>query len=152
MEIREYRREDCRQMTSLFYDTVHAVNAADYTEEELNAWADGKVDYAAWDASFQAHYTLTAQERGILIGFGDIDQTGYLDRLYVHKDYQGKGVASALCDKLERHFPVERLVTHASITALPFFQKRGYRVVKEQKVERKGILLTNYICERSARV
>ena len=37
MEIREYRPEDCREMAALFYDTVHEVNAADYTKEQLDA-------------------------------------------------------------------------------------------------------------------
>ena len=31
-----------------------------------------------------------------------MDADGYLDRLYVHKDYQGRGVATALCDALEQ--------------------------------------------------
>ena len=56
-------------------------------------------------------------------------------------------IASKLCDQLERSVkgPV---VTHASITARPFFEKRGYQVVKEQQVERQGILLTNFVMRR----
>lgn len=44
MTIRKYRPEDCAEMAKLFYDTVHTVNAADYTEPQLNAWATGEVD------------------------------------------------------------------------------------------------------------
>lgn len=29
-----------------------------------------------------------------------------------------------------------------------FFERRGYRVVKRQEVERQGVLLTNYIMEK----
>ena len=57
---------------------------------------------------------------------------------------QGRGVASALCDAL----PAAR-ITHASITARPFFERRGWHVVKEQQVERRGVLLTNFVMERS---
>ena len=32
-----------------------------------------------------------------------------------------------------------------SITARPFFERRGYRVVREQQVERQGIMLTNFV-------
>ena len=79
------------------------------------------------------------------MGFGDIDSnTGYLDRLYVHKDHQGMGIATALCDRLEAS-AAGLLVTHASITARPFFEKRGYKLVKEQQIERQGIFLTNYV-------
>ena len=38
--------------------------------------------------------------------------------------------------------------THASITAKPFFEKRGYRVIREQQVERQGVALTNFVMER----
>ncbi len=49
---------------------------------------------------------------------------------------------------LEKAFDVDKISTQASITAKYFFEKRGYKVVKEQKVERKGVLLTNYVMER----
>ena len=84
----------------------------------------------------------------IVIGFADMDRSGYLDRLYVHKDHQRQGVASALCDRLEKEIEADRYLTHASITARPFFEKRGYKTVREQQVERNGVLLTNYVMER----
>ena len=40
------------------------------------------------------------------------------------------------------------ITTYASITAKSFFEKRGYKVIKEQHVERKGVLLTNYLMEK----
>lgn len=48
----------------------------------------------------QEHFSLVAIEAGMIVGFGDIDSTGYVDRLYVHKDYQRKGIATAICDML----------------------------------------------------
>ena len=146
MMIRKYQPSDCPRLAELFYQTVHEVNKQDYTKEQLNAWASGKVDLDAWNRSFLEHYTLIAVEEGEILGFGDIDKTGYLDHLYVHKDHQREGIASGLCDKLEAHVP-GNIRTHASITARPFFQKRGYKVIKEQQVERQGILLTNFVME-----
>lgn len=147
MEIREYRPEDCAELTRLFYDTVHTVNRKDYTPAQLDAWADGTPDLERWNRSLQEHFSLVALEGEKIIGFGDMDSTGYLDRLYVHKDYQGKGVATALCDRLEQAVD-GTIVTHASITARPFFEGRGYVMVKAQQVERKGILLRNFVMEK----
>lgn len=148
MQIRPYRPADLAEMAALFYDTVHTVNAADYTPRQLDAWATGQVDLDAWDASLRAHLSLVAEEDGRIIGFGDLDApSGYLDRLYVHKDYQRQGVASALCDRLEAAAE-GRVYTHASITARPFFEKRGYCVQKQQQVERRGELLTNFVMEK----
>ena len=89
MQLRRYKQSDCRELAELFYNTVHTVNAADYNNEQLNAWATGHVDLEAWNKSLLEHYSIVAVDNGIIVGFGDIDQTGYLDRLYVHADYQG---------------------------------------------------------------
>lgn len=149
MWIRRYEPEDLGQVTALFYDTVHAVNAADYAPEQLDAWADGAPDLDRWNGSLLAHHSLVAVEgRDLIVGFGDIDGTGYLDRLYVHKDRQGLGIATALCDRLERAVDAPVLTTHASITARPFFEGRGYRVLREQRVERHGVRMTNYVMEK----
>lgn len=147
MKIRIYRPEDAGETARLFYDTVHAVNARDYSEKQLNVWAPPERDLAEWNRSFLAHYSLVAWEEERIVGFGDLDRTGYLDRLYVHKDRQGRGIATAICDLLEAEAP-GAVVTYASITARPFFEKRGYRVLREQQVWRQGISLTNFVMEK----
>ena len=191
MYLRKYHPSDCAALAALFYETIHSVNARDYPQEQLDAWAEGHVDLDAWNESFLSHNTYVAVQEcdgaddidsrtpdsagtapgktggnanSLIIGFGDMDDTGYLDRLYVHKDYQGRGVATAICDRLEEDFCLSRgrllqnsavqkrkndtFTTHASITARPFFEKRGYTVVKAQKVVRKGISIRNYIMRK----
>ena len=143
MFIREYQSSDCEDLTKLFYNTVHTVNAKDYTEEQLDAWATGQVDLNKWDQSLREHYSIVAVENEMLVSFGDIDESGYLDHLFVHADYQGKGIGTMICNRLEQAVS-GNIITHASITARPFFEKRGYRVVKEQQVERQGVFLTNF--------
>ena len=148
MKLRLYESGDCPALARLFYDTVHTVNGRDYTPEQLAAWADGQVDLSAWDTSFLAHHTLVAEEDGVVLGFADMDSSGYLDRLYVHKDHQGQGVASALCDALEDACSAAVFTTHASLTARPFFEGRGYRVLRRQTVIRHGVALDNYVIEK----
>ena len=58
--IRKYEASDCAEIIKLFYNTVHRVNARDYTEEQLNVWATGKEDCAKWDMSFKEHYSYVA--------------------------------------------------------------------------------------------
>ena len=141
--LRPYRSEDCPVLAELFYQTVHGVCHRDYTPEQLDAWADGQVDLAAWDLSFQVHTTLVAEWDGVIAGFADLRQDGYLDRLYVHKDYQGRGIATTLLDALPG-----ATLTHASLTARPFLERRGWQVVREQQVERHGVKLTNFVMMR----
>lgn len=144
MLIRPYQPADCRELANLFYNTVHTVNAQDYTPQQLAAWATGQVNLAEWNQSLLEHFSLVALDGDIITGFGDIAKCGYLDRLFVHQDYQRQGIASALCDRLEQSASGE-ILTHASITARPFFAQRGYQVIQTQQVERCGVMLENYV-------
>lgn len=148
MKIREYEPKDCALLAQLFYDTIHVINARDYTQEQCNAWATGNVDLDKWNSSFLAHTTLVAvMDNNRIAGFADMDQSGYLDKLFVHKDYQGIGIATALVTELERRMgqsDVFCFETYASITARPFFEKLGYVVRNENTVVRGGVSLTNF--------
>lgn len=145
IKIREYSPNDCERTAKLFFDTVHTINKADYSEQQLYAWADGNIDLSEWNNSLLNHYSLVAHSNDVIVGFGDITPDGYLDRLYVHKDYQKIGIGRLICDKLETSVSSAEITVHASITAKKFFEKREYKVIKENRVERHGIMLTNYI-------
>ena len=54
MTIRSYDPGDCAGLARLFYDTVHRVNVADYSPEQLDAWDSGDVDLDEWNRSFLA--------------------------------------------------------------------------------------------------
>ncbi|MEW9095418.1 MAG: GNAT family N-acetyltransferase [Clostridiaceae bacterium] len=152
MNTRMYRSEDCKEIIELFYNTVHSVNAKDYNEAQLDVWAPKDIDSSQWNKSLLEHYSVVIEEDGIIVGFGDLDTEGYFDRLFVHKDYQGVGVATILVNEIEKYAQknrVEIIKTYASITARPFFQKQGYKVVNEQAVERKGQILTNFVMEKT---
>lgn len=145
MELRPYAPADCAAMAELFYNTVHTVNARDYTPEQLCAWATGEVDLAEWDRSFQAHHTPGGRGRGADCGIWGFGRGAGLSGPAVRSPRPPGGG--------NRHRPVRRpreggtgpITTHASITARPFFEGRGYRVLREQRVERRGVWLTNYV-------
>lgn len=148
MEIRKYENIDFAEVAELFYSTVHSVNLKDYSQKQVDALATGKLDSDRWNKSLLENYSIVAIEGKKIVGFGDINKINYLDRLYVHKDFQGRGVATAICDELEKQANGDTIVVHASITAKPFFEKRGYKVLKEQKVELAGVFLINYVMEK----
>ena len=139
MIIRKYKPSDCAAMAKMFYDTVHTINSRDYTKEQLNVWAKESVDLEEWDISFLNHNILIAEINGEIVGFADMDNSGYLDRLYVHKNFQRRGIATALVDESERcekETGILNFETYASITAMQFFEKRGYAVESENKIIR----------------
>lgn len=148
LQLRAYITSDCEKLIKLFYQTVHTVNVKDYTKEQLNVWAPDNINSLEWNESFLKNYTIVAIDNDEIVGFGDIDKTGYLDRLFVHKDHQRKGIASVICNKLEQSIKNMKITTATSITAKAFFEQRGYRIVKKQEVIRRGVGLINFLMEK----
>lgn len=149
--LRHYTAADINSIIELFRGTVHTVNKKDYTEAQLNAWAPQNIPAEKWNEKLLSHYTIVAECNGQLCGFGDIDTTGYFDHLFVHKDYQGCGVATKIVTAIETHALEQdnkRITVNVSITAKPFFLKQGYSIVKEQSVVHNGETFTNYAMEK----
>lgn len=147
MKLRKYDESDCEEVVSLFYNTVHSVNSRDYSKNQLDVWAPKLANLTSWNESLLSTLTLIAEEDNNIVGFGNIDSKGYLDCLFVHKNNQGQGVATALCDALEATTD-KPITTHSSITAETFFEKRGYKVIKKQVVTRQCVSLINFIMEK----
>lgn len=150
MLLRRYQSGDLAALIALFTDTVKKVNRADYSEEQCAAWTAG-IDPAAWNRRYSESFTLVAEEAGKILGFANLLSDGCLDMLYVHAGDQRKGVASALTASLEAEAfgrGMRLLYTYASLTARPFFEKRGYGAVSENTVLRHGVELKNFYMEK----
>lgn len=151
MELRKYRTEDLPQIARLFRDTIRTINTRDYTPPQVEAWSSAWEALQSRDDFFSTLYTLVAVENGQVVGYGNLDGSGYLDHLYVHKDFQGRGIATALCQALEQHardLGCREVTVHASITARPFFEHRGYRTEEERTEQRLGVSLVNYAMQK----
>ncbi len=149
--IRDYTARDAPEIVRLFFETVHSVNRADYSDEQLEAWAPGVPDLEDWHARMAGRLTLVAEEGGEVVGFAELEDNGRLDMLYVRKDAVGRGVGRRLYEAVERETRGQGLgwvFSEASITARPFFERRGFRVVREQVVSRRGLSLTNFVMEK----
>ncbi|MBD2523183.1 GNAT family N-acetyltransferase [Nostoc sp. FACHB-133] len=152
MRLRIYQIADTEEIMKLFYDTIHEVNIHDYTQEQVDAWAPANMDIDLWIKSLGSKFTYVAEENGKIIGFGELEANGHIDRFYCHKDFQRKGIGKKILEQLEskaKALGIERLFTEASITAKPFFISQNFIVVKQQEVERRGQKLINFIMEKS---
>jgi len=149
--IRDYREGDAPEIVRLFYGTVRSVNRADYSDEQVEAWAPGVPDPEEWNARMSGRRTLVAEEGGEVLGFAELEDDGHLDMLYLREDAVGRGVGRGLYGAVERVARAEglrRIFTEASITARPFFERHGFRVVREQTVTVRGVAMTNFAMEK----
>ena len=144
---------DIPEMRELFRTTVLTVNSKDYTKEEVEDWTSCGDSVAHWKNLLAKNdYVGAIDRQGKIIGFSSMNAEGYLHSMFVHKDQQGKGVATLLLsevEKIARKYDVHKINVEASITAHPFFEKHGYKVVKEQKAKANRLWLTNYVMEKA---
>lgn len=153
MNIRKFQKTDLKQINQLFYDTVHSVNAKDYSPQHLDAWASKDRDESYWGKKFEERICYVVETDGTIVGFGDMTKAGYIDHVYVHKDFQGRKIGSMIFEKLEQEakkLGVHELTTEASITAKPFFEAKGFRVVAQQEAkERNGMIFVTFdMCKK----
>lgn len=153
MKLRPYKKIDAKFLAELFYSTIHSVNTKDYSPEEVNAWAPPLAtwDMEKWQNSFNDKFVFVVEE-GKLAGFGELEKNGHIDRFYIHKDFIGLGVGTLIYDQIEakaNELKLTKLFVEASITAKPFFEKMGFSLVKEQRVFRNEVYLTNFVMEKS---
>lgn len=152
LALRPATESDLGTLTALFADTITRVNAADYDEAQLAAWRAGAHDREGWlrrlrEQDFWVAESDHSPGGGQLVGFGSLTTTGYLDLLYVHADFQRRGVATRLLEKLEavaRARQLAEITSDVSRTARPFFKRQGFVVVRPQQVTVRGIELTNF--------
>lgn len=148
MHIRRASVADIDEIGKLYRDTITTVNAKDYSKEQINAWASTYNNTDGWIRRIEEQHFYVAAIEDTIIGFASLDNNGYLDLLYVHKDYQGRGIATKLTDKLEkvaREMELPEVTVQSSITSKPFFEVRGYKPTGEKHKTVNGIAFNNTI-------
>jgi putative acetyltransferase len=152
VSVRPYRPADAEVLLELFRASVRRVAIRDYTEDQVKAWASDDIDRAGWAERRGNRPTWVAEIDGAVAGFSDLKPDGLLDMMFVHPDHQGRGVARALLRQVEaaaRAQGLARLFTDASITARPFFERHGFRMLTPQTVELRGQRFVNYRMEKA---
>lgn len=146
--IRVALQSDTVELKQLFQNTVLAINRRDYSQAEVEDWASCGDNLANIKDMIKTHYFIVAvNQQSEIVGFSSITPQGYLHSMFVHKDFQGKGIAIMLLNEIEQYAitnGIMRITSEVSLTARPFFEKRGYMVEEEQKRKANQLSLTNF--------
>ena len=148
--LRRYPQGNAAALAEVFRAAVRGTACCHYTPAQIDAWAASAPSLAGREEWFLQLYTVVAEQDGCPVAYGNIDDTGYLDHLFVHPKAAGQGSALAICARLEgwaagRGIP--RLTVHAARTAKPFFEKRGWRATAAQQVPLRGEMPENFAME-----
>ncbi len=147
MNFRNAVLEDLPAMKALYRDTILTVCRKDYTEDQVKIWSSSANKEERWLDMAVNQFVLLAEIDETLVGFGTLRDHNYIDFFYVHKDFQGMGIAGEILNRLlqEAISHGEKLLSSdISITAKPFFRKNGFRVVATQENVRQDQVLINY--------
>lgn len=147
MTLHKAHISDLLEIQALFKETILTVCHYDYNEEQLTVWASGVESKDRWENRILEQHFLLIKIEEQIVGYASLDKNHYVDLLYVHKDFQRKGIAKALILALEeeaRKVGTQLLSADVSKTARPFFEKMGFEVIKEQTNLIKGVEIVNY--------
>lgn len=157
--VRAALQSDAVELKNLFQNTVLAINRRDYSQAEVEDWASCGDDLSNIEDMIKTHYFIVAINQQLeIVGFSSITPQGYLHSMFVHKDFQGEGIATMLLNEIEQYAitnGIIRITSEVSLTARPFFEKKGYIVEEEQKRKANQLSLTNFwmakqtICPKS---
>lgn len=145
--IRRGQLNDLSEIQNIFVESIKSVCIADYNEEQIKVWTSSVYNKQRWNDIMSNQIVFIAQIDKKIVGFSSLGNMNYIDLLYVHKDYQGQGVALKLYKAIEEQatqLKQKELNSDVSKTAKPFFEKTGFVVIKEQTVLRQNIELTNF--------
>jgi putative acetyltransferase len=153
--IRDVQASDFAAIARLFYETVHHVNAGDYSAEQLEAWAPRVYEPSYWQERFQNLRVYVAEDQGQVVGFAELERTGRIDCFYVHHQRQRCGIGARLMAQIEADAAsqqVPRLFADVSLTARPFFEHQGFSVEREQERLYRGVRFAQFLMTKQLTV
>jgi len=131
MNVRHYQPGEEAAIHQVMQQSVRVTNAPDYHPDLIARWSADR-DPEEWKerlATKNPFVAITEEEE--IVGFGEIEPSGFLDCFYVHPDWQGQGVGKALMARIEEQacaWEVTRIYANVSITARSFFEALGFVV------------------------
>lgn len=151
MFLRDYNPTDKKALQELFFNTVHHLNKQDYTPEQLQLWAPAIPNREIW-ARLDSAYCFIVELDKQPVGFTALNTDGCIDFLYVHKDFQSRGIARALLKQLYRLARKKELPLLSAIVcvnAKGFFESQGF-VCTETLIKTLGdVPFTQYKMEKT---
>jgi ribosomal protein S18 acetylase RimI-like enzyme len=101
------------------------------------------------------YFTAHCPERQIMTGYSAVqprDEYLFLSKIYVHRDYRGKGIARSFLNEIQKcGFDRIRLtVNKNNHGAIAMYNKMGFKTVEEVKVGiGGGFFMDDYVMEKT---
>ena len=147
MIIRLAEDKDYDEIADLHKGTIQHINSMDYPEDVISVWA-GRTAASRYRNSAKDVKRWVAVEDEKIVGFCDHDFKCDLGGLYVHKDFQGKGVGKNLLETAEssmKKLGCQKITIMSTLSAKTFYENNGYKAIKKgsHQIEDKKVDVFN---------
>jgi putative acetyltransferase len=151
VEIRRFVHGDEPKLFEVYYSAIHVIASRDYNQSQIDAWAPADLDQALWRNRMRAINPFVALLDDEIVGYADIQPSGYIDHFFVSGYYPRQGIGSQLMSTLHQHaaaWRLTRLTSDVSRSAQPLFEKHGFLVVEERRPEIRGVVVPNALMQK----
>ncbi|WP_166920815.1 GNAT family N-acetyltransferase [Flavobacterium poyangense] len=152
MNFKKATLSDLKEMQELYVDTIRSVCQKEYNPQQIDVWISGVNNTDRWIEVIRTQFVLLALIENKIVGYGTLKEANYIDFFYIHKDFQRQGIADSILTQIELEAQKEgskTITSDISITAKPFFEKKGFIVKAKQKNIKEGVELINYKMEKN---
>ncbi|MCC4831661.1 GNAT family N-acetyltransferase [Shewanella sp. 10N.7] len=151
INVRRFTTSDIKPLWQLKLNTIHNVISQHYSLAEVTAWAPHEYNESAWVQRVTKINPFVAEVNGVIAGFADLQDDGYIDHFYCSADFQKQGVGDALMQAIfnkAAKLTLNSLYAEVSITAKPFFSRYGFVEEEAQSVAVRGQKINNFVMRK----
>jgi putative acetyltransferase len=154
LRIRDFQIGDEMRLHEVFRTAVHRVASADYTPQQIDAWAPDSIDVAAWTARMRALRPYVVEAGGTIVAYADLQGDGYIDHFFVSGLHPRQGIGTALMRHIVETATargIDTLTADVSRTAQPLFERFGFVVVEQRTRTVRGVAVPNALMRKDVR-
>ncbi|CBL47211.1 Hypothetical protein HDN1F_36280 [gamma proteobacterium HdN1] len=151
VHIRRFQIGEEATLYGVYYSAIHRIASRDYSQEQINAWAPAEVDQILWEEKIQRINPFVAVIDGVVVGYTDIQPSGYIDHFFVSGNRPRQGIGANLMGVIHQEAAqrgITELTSDVSLTAQPFFSKFGFHVVEHRFPKRRGVVIPNALMRK----
>jgi putative acetyltransferase len=140
-----------RSMDSADAEAIHAIHGmclkrtllGVYTREQVDAWMTGRTPQGYIRAAEAGEAFIVAEEGGAVVGYASW-QEDELQSLFVHPDFQRRGIGSALIsacfdDAARRDATIS--IVKSVLGAEEFYGRHGFQIVGPGSTTKQGVII-----------
>jgi len=146
MSIRKFKDRDAAAVSELIIENLKTVNIRDYSKELIDILSSYKTPKQVIESAGKSE-AFVAVKRGSIVGVAML-RGNKIVNMFVQTQAQGRGIGRSLIKRIEKQakkMRISELLVDATITAVGFYTRCGYQVVK--KVNKPFCGIDNVVIE-----